>query len=95
MKGICITHTRVSYTVHAGAQAEEIDHVVHVIELLTQARRQYKQLKSARMTRFLAVQIANEYRDAQQHERAFLYVCGCLWRSPARIGCVCSLPWLP
>jgi hypothetical protein len=53
--------------------------VVHVIELLTQARRQYKQLKSTRMTRFLAVQIANEYRDAGQYERAFRYVGAGVW----------------
>ena len=57
-----------------GTAEEEADYVNHVIELLTLARKQYKHLRCTRMTRWLAVQIADQYRDAHQHERALLYV---------------------
>eukprot|EP00123_Amoebidium_parasiticum_P013280 comp21872_c0_seq1/m.31288 comp21872_c0_seq1/g.31288 ORF comp21872_c0_seq1/g.31288 comp21872_c0_seq1/m.31288 type:complete len:1149 (-) comp21872_c0_seq1:208-3654(-) len=43
-----------------------------IIELFTLARKQYKQFKSVRMTRYIAVQIADQYRLAGYHERALM-----------------------
>ncbi|KNC85430.1 hypothetical protein SARC_02380 [Sphaeroforma arctica JP610] len=54
------------------AQMQEADFVNEVVELLAQARIQYKRFKCARMTRCIAVQIADQYLRAQLYERAFL-----------------------
>eukprot|EP01134_Creolimax_fragrantissima_P005259 CFRG5259T1 len=54
------------------AQIQEADFVNEVVELLAQSRIQYKRFKCARMTRCIAVQIADQYLQAKLYDRAFL-----------------------